>query len=62
MLIGMVTQIICGNLTGLVNMFELHMFFRCLSAVCCALMYTAGGAICKTLLRFIFNTLNVLVQ
>ncbi|CAO1388922.1 unnamed protein product [Diamesa serratosioi] len=45
MLIGMVTQIICGNLTGLVGMFELHMFFRCLSAVCCALMYTAGGAI-----------------
>lgn len=38
MLIGMITQIICGNLTGLVNIFELHMFFRCLSATCCGLM------------------------
>ncbi|KAL7045751.1 hypothetical protein ACKWTF_002324 [Chironomus riparius] len=45
MLIGMITQIICGNLTGWVNIFELHMFFRCLSAICCGLMYTAGGLI-----------------
>ncbi|CRL01672.1 CLUMA_CG014891, isoform A [Clunio marinus] len=45
MLIGMLTQILCGNLTGLVNVFELHIFFRCLSAVCCGLMYTAGGLI-----------------
>jgi hypothetical protein len=56
MLIGMFTQILCGNLTGWATMFELHMFFRCLSAVCCGLMYTAGGLICKlgNLLR-IFN-------
>jgi len=47
MLIGMFAQIVCGNLTGWVNIFELHMFFRCLSAVCCGLMYTAGGLICK---------------
>lgn len=47
MMIGMVSQIICGNLTGLVNSYELHVFFRCLSAVCCAQMYTAGQMICK---------------
>lgn len=47
MLIGMITQIVCGNLTGWVNIFELHMFFRCLSAVCCGLMYTAGALICE---------------
>lgn len=47
MLIGMVTQILCGNLTGWATTFELHIFFRCLSAACCALMYTAGGLICK---------------
>lgn len=47
MLIGMFTQIVCGNLTGWVTIFELHMFFRCLSAVCCGLMYTAGALICE---------------
>lgn len=47
MLIGMITQILCGNLTGWINIFELHIFFRCLSAVCCGLMYTAGGVICE---------------
>lgn len=52
MLIGMITQIVCGNLTGLVNIFELHMFFRCLSAVCCGLMYTAGALICKFCIRY----------
>lgn len=40
-------QILCGNLTGWVNIFELHMIFRCLSALCCGLMYTAGGLICE---------------
>ncbi|XP_037949804.1 solute carrier family 22 member 3 [Teleopsis dalmanni] len=45
MLFGMITQIICGNLTGHVASYELHVFFRCLSAVCCAQMYTAGGMI-----------------
>lgn len=52
MLIGMITQIVCGNLTGWANIFELHMFFRCLSAVCCGLMYTAGGLICNFFLNF----------
>jgi hypothetical protein len=47
MLIGMITQIICGNITGHAHTFELHMVFRCLSAVCCGLMYTAGSLICK---------------
>ncbi|XP_073822110.1 organic cation transporter protein isoform X2 [Musca autumnalis] len=45
MMFGMVTQILCGNLTGHVSSYELHVFFRCLSAVCCAQMYTAGGMI-----------------
>ncbi|XP_030373750.1 solute carrier family 22 member 4 [Scaptodrosophila lebanonensis] len=45
MLFGMVTQIFCGNVTGHVSSYELHVFFRCLSAVCCAQMYTAGGVI-----------------
>ncbi|XP_062123725.1 solute carrier family 22 member 3 isoform X2 [Drosophila sulfurigaster albostrigata] len=45
MLFGMITQIFCGNLTGHVASYELHVFFRCLSAVCCAQMYTAGGMI-----------------
>ncbi|KAL9896733.1 organic cation transporter protein isoform 1-T1 [Glossina fuscipes fuscipes] len=45
MLFGMITQIFCGTLTGQVSSYELHVFFRCLSAVCCAQMYTAGGMI-----------------
>lgn len=49
MLFGMLSQIICGNLTGLVSQFQLHNLFRCLSAVCCAQMYTAGSMICKFL-------------
>lgn len=47
MLFGMIMQIFCGNMTGLVNSYELHVFFRCLSAICCCQMYTAGGMICK---------------
>lgn len=47
MLTGMITQIICGNLTGWINIFELHIFFRCLSAVCCGLMYTTGDVYCN---------------
>ncbi|XP_055377585.1 solute carrier family 22 member 3 isoform X2 [Condylostylus longicornis] len=45
MLFGMLTQIFCGNMTGHVVSYELHVFFRCLSAVCCAQMYTAGAMI-----------------
>lgn len=47
MMIGYIAQIMCGNLTGWAKIFELHMIFRCLSAVCCGLQYTAGGLICK---------------
>jgi hypothetical protein len=47
MLIGMITQIICGNITGHAHTFEMHMIFRCLSATCCGLMYTAGQLICE---------------
>lgn len=45
MLFGMITQIICGCLTGVAGQFEVHVFFRFLSAVCCAQMYTAGQLI-----------------
>lgn len=47
MLIGMLAQIVCGNLTGFVTTYGLHVFFRCMSAVCCGLMYTAGAVICE---------------
>lgn len=47
MLFGMLAQIVCGNVTGMVKHYALHVFFRCLSAVCCAQMYTAGQMICK---------------
>lgn len=43
----MLAQIFCGNLTGQVTTYGLHVFFRCLSAVSCAQMYTAGQMICK---------------
>lgn len=47
MLIGMITQILCGFITGTANIFEIHVFFRYLSAVCCAQMFTAGHMICN---------------
>lgn len=56
-LFGMLAQIFCGNLTGQVNSYGLHVFFRCLSAVCCAQMYTAGQMICK-LTKFLCGSLN----
>ncbi|XP_075146072.1 solute carrier family 22 member 3-like [Haematobia irritans] len=45
MLIGMIGQIICGNLTGLVSTFILHVFYRCLTSVFCSFMMTAGQVI-----------------
>lgn len=54
MLFGMVTQIICGCITGLTSQFGIHMFFRFLSAVCCAQMFTAGQMICKYICICIF--------
>ncbi|XP_036229375.1 organic cation transporter-like protein isoform X1 [Bactrocera oleae] len=56
MLFGMVSQIFCGNLTGLVASYELHVFFRCLSAVCCAQMYTAGGVIMADITGGVYKT------
>lgn len=47
MMFGMVAQIFCGNMTGWVQSYELHVFFRLLSALSCAQMYTAGQTICK---------------
>ncbi|KAH8292517.1 hypothetical protein KR054_011295 [Drosophila jambulina] len=43
--IGAVAQIVCGVVTGYARDFSLHCAFRCLSAVCCAIMFTAGQAI-----------------
>ncbi|XP_001996921.2 organic cation transporter protein [Drosophila grimshawi] len=45
MLLGMLGQIFCGNLTGLVDTYQLHVYFRCLTSVCCTLMYSAGHII-----------------
>ncbi|XP_017846044.1 solute carrier family 22 member 1 [Drosophila busckii] len=42
MLLGMLGQIFCGNLTGLVDTYQLHIYFRCLTSLCCTLMYSAG--------------------
>lgn len=47
MIIGISAQIIFGNLTGLARIYELHIIFKCLTAASCALMYTAGSAICE---------------
>ncbi|XP_061393407.1 solute carrier family 22 member 13 [Musca vetustissima] len=43
--IGQMAQIICGIVTGYARDFSLHCAFRCLSAVCCAIMFTSGQAI-----------------
>lgn len=45
MLSGMLAQIVCGNAAGLVGTYELHVLFRCLSAMTCAFMYTSGSMI-----------------
>ncbi|KAM8706075.1 hypothetical protein ACLKA7_010374 [Drosophila subpalustris] len=45
MLLGMLGQIFCGNLTGLVDTYQLHIYFRCLTSLCCTVMYTAGHLI-----------------
>lgn len=45
MLTGMLTQMVCGNSAGLVSTYELHVMFRCFSAMTCALMYTSGQMI-----------------
>lgn len=50
MVVGMLSQIVCGNLTGMIKVYEFHVLFRWLSACTCALMYTSGQMICKFLL------------
>lgn len=45
MFIGMICQIVCGILTGAIKIYGVHVLFRCLSAVSCALMYTSGTMI-----------------
>lgn len=47
MLVGMFLQIVFGSMCGLVGVYELHVLFRCLTAIACALMYTAGQMIRK---------------
>lgn len=61
-LFGMLAQIFCGNLTGQVSNYGLHVFFRCLSAVCCGQMYTAGQMICKLTFAFIYNPQSIYVR
>lgn len=58
MLLGMFAQIVSGCLTGLVNNYWLHVFFRCTSAICCGQMYTGGQVICK----FIFNEVLIILN
>ncbi|XP_075166019.1 solute carrier family 22 member 3-like [Haematobia irritans] len=45
MLYGMLGQIVCGNMTGLVNTFMLHVYYRCLTSAFCAFMYISGQVI-----------------
>ncbi|XP_055850560.1 solute carrier family 22 member 3 [Episyrphus balteatus] len=45
MLVGMVGQIICGNLTGMMPKFSLHVIFRLLTSAFCCFMYTTGQVI-----------------
>lgn len=47
MMMGISAQIIFGNITGLVKVYELHVLFKWLTAASCALMYTSGSMICK---------------
>lgn len=43
----MIGQIICGNLTGVVSTFVLHVYYRCLTSVFCAFMTASGQVIGK---------------
>lgn len=49
MLAGMMLQIAFGLLCGLSSHFALHVLFRCLTAIACALMYSSGQMISKHL-------------
>lgn len=58
MLLGMLGQIFCGNLTGLVDTYQLHIYFRCITSVCCTITVTAGQAICKVKQNSLPNLIN----
>ncbi|XP_036322613.1 solute carrier family 22 member 3 [Rhagoletis pomonella] len=45
MFVGMLFQIFCGCITGLVTNFQLHIYFRCLTSIACTVMMSAGQVI-----------------
>ncbi|KXJ73640.1 hypothetical protein RP20_CCG015359 [Aedes albopictus] len=59
MLMGMYTQIACGCITGYISAFEMHTLFRCLSAIFCGFMYTAGSVIMNDITGGKFKTATV---
>ncbi|XP_073819661.1 solute carrier family 22 member 3-like [Musca autumnalis] len=64
MMFGIIGQIICGNLTGLVSTFILHVYYRCLTSVFCSFMMASGQAIVNDITsgkeRTIINILSEL--
>lgn len=59
MLLGMYAQIMCGCITGYIYAYEMHALFRCLSAICCGLMYTAGSVIMNDITGGKFKTITI---
>ncbi|XP_029715576.2 organic cation transporter protein isoform X1 [Aedes albopictus] len=59
MLLGMYTQILCGCITGYIYAYEMHALFRCLSAICCGFMYTAGSVILNDITGGKFKTVTI---
>nr|XP_019529218.2 organic cation transporter protein-like [Aedes albopictus] len=59
MLMGMYIQIAIGCFTGYVVAFEMHALFRCLSAIFCGFMYTAGSVIMNDITGGKFKTVTV---
>ncbi|XP_073819662.1 solute carrier family 22 member 19-like [Musca autumnalis] len=62
MLYGMIGQIICGNLTGLVSTFVLHVFYRCLTSMFCAFMYTSGQVILSDITAGKQRTMTIILS
>ncbi|XP_001649362.2 organic cation transporter protein [Aedes aegypti] len=59
MLMGMYIQVAVGCFTGFVTAYEMHAMFRCLSAVFCAFMYTAGSVIMSDITGGKFKTVTI---
>nr|XP_029712116.1 solute carrier family 22 member 8-like [Aedes albopictus] len=59
MLMGMYTQIACGCITGYISAYEMHTLFRCLSAIFCGFMYTAGSVIMNDITGGKFKTTTI---